>query len=160
MQLTEPQLADLNSRFVTSHPSEIVRWAAETFPVGNLLMTSSFGAESMCLIHLVEAVRPGTPIGFVNTGYLFPETLAFMEEIRGRFHLNVLEYHSRQDPFVYLSVRGETDPHLRKDVAACCAANKDEVFDRVMAELAGGGGVGGGGGCAGCGRHNPTNVNR
>jgi len=147
MDMAASELLELNSRFRSAHPLEVVRWASERFAhaagratEGGLLMTSSFGAESMCLIHMVQTVRPGTPIVLVNTSFLFPETLEFMEQMRRRYGLNVLEYHSRQDPFVYLSVRGETDPRVRKDVAACCAANKNEVFDRAMAELAVGGG--------------------
>src|SRR5207248_2586774 len=80
--------------------------------------------------------KPDIKIVFVNTGYLFPETLAFMEAMRQRFNLNVQEYHTRNDPVVWLTVHGEPDPRVRKDVDACCAANKNEVFDRAMRELA------------------------
>lgn len=146
MVIRDEELVGVNAKLAGAQPTEIIRWAAERFPLnatevreGNeasgLLMTSSFGAESMCLIHLVEQVRPGVPIVLVNTGYLFPETLSFMEQMRQRFNLRVLEYHSKQDPFVFLSVRGETDPKQRKDVAGCCTANKNEVLDRAMAEL-------------------------
>ncbi len=125
----------INADFHGRDPAELVRWAADTFGAG-LVMTSSFGAESMCLIHLAIAVRPDIPIVLVNTGYLFPETLAFMEEMRKRFDLHVLEYHTRNDPLVWLTVHGEPDPRVRQNVEACCAANKNEVFDRAMRELA------------------------
>ncbi len=125
----------INADFQTRDPAELVQWAAETFGT-DLIMTSSFGAESMCLIHLAVSVRPDIPIVLVNTGYLFPQTLAFMEAMRQRFHLNVREYHSRNDPVVWLTVNGEPDPRVRRNVEACCAANKNEVFDRAMRELA------------------------
>ncbi len=125
---------ELNRRFHTAHPSEICGWAAETFGDG-LVLTSSFGAESLCAIHLVIAVKPDIPIVFINTGYLFPETLGFMEAMRHRYHLNVREYHSRYDPMVWLTIHGENDPRQRRDVEACCAAHKNEPFDRAMREL-------------------------
>ena len=125
----------INADFQQRDPAEQIRWAAETFG-SNLIMTSSFGAESMCLIHLAISVRPEIPIVLVNTGYLFPQTLAFMEAMRQRFALNVREYHSRHDPVVWLTVNGESDPRVRQNVEACCAANKNEVFDRAMRELA------------------------
>jgi phosphoadenosine phosphosulfate reductase len=125
----------INRQLNAAHPSEIVRWAADTFGSG-LLMTSSFGADSMCAIHLVRSVVPDIRILFVNTGYLFPETLAFMEELRQRYNLNVKEFKTLNDPVVWLTVNGEPDPHLRLNVDACCAANKNEVFDRALRELA------------------------
>ncbi len=147
-QFTAAELAALNARFDSAHPDEIIRWAAATFGaaaspatpasegVGGLIMTSSFGAESLCLVHLAITARPDIRIIFVNTGYLFPETLAFMQQMRDRFHLNVLEYHTRNDPLTWLTVHGEPDPRVRHNVDACCAANKNEVFDRAMREQA------------------------
>lgn len=129
------ELDALHARLEKSHPSEIVKWAAAAF--GNdLAMTSSFGADSMCTIHLATRVLPDIPIIVVNTGYLFPETLAFMEEMRTKYQLNVLEFHTRNDPVVWLSIHGEPDPRVRQNVAACCGANKDPVMDRAMKELA------------------------
>ena len=125
----------LSQRFAAMAPSDIIRWAVDTFGDG-LLMTSSFGAESMCLIHLLTRAKPNVRIVLVNTGYLFPQTLIFMEEMRRRYGLNVMEYHSQHDPLVYLTVHGETDPRMRRDVDACCRDNKNEVFDRAMRELA------------------------
>lgn len=135
MTIAETELAEINARFVTADPLEICRWAAERFGP-RLIMTSSFGAESMCSIHLATQVKPDIKIVFVNTGYLFPETITFMETLRRRFQLNIWEYHTRNDPLVWLTVHGEPDPRVRQDVDACCAANKNEVFDRAMRELA------------------------
>lgn len=133
--ISQADLPALNARFASAPPHDIVRWAADTF-TDRLIMTSSFGAESMCLIHLAVTARPNLPIIFVNTGYLFPETLAFMEAMRRRFNLNILEYHTRNDPIAWLTIHGEPDPRRRNNVDACCAANKNEVFDRAMKELA------------------------
>ncbi len=127
--------AELNRRFADAHPADIIRWAADTFGTG-LVLTSSFGAESMCAIHLAISVRADIPIVFVNTGYLFQQTLTFMEMLRQRYQLNVLEYHSQNDPLVWLTVHGESDPRIRQNPDACCAANKNEVFDRAMRDLA------------------------
>ncbi len=139
-------LDEINAKLDRVHPAEIVRWASETFgepkatadgpAAGGLIMTSSFGAESMCSIHLAISVVPRIKIVVVNTGYLFAETLSFMQEMRKRFDLNVIEYHTKNDPVVWLTVHGEPDPRVRKNVDACCAANKNEVFDRAMRELA------------------------
>lgn len=135
MSLSADAIDTLNARFHHAHPTDIVRWAADTFGPG-LLMTSSFGAESMCSIHLANSAMPGIRIVVVNTGYLFPETVAFMEAMRQRFRLNIVEYRPRHDPIAWLTIHGEPDPMRRNNVDACCAANKNEAFDRAMKEQA------------------------
>src|SRR5437667_5407342 len=87
----------LNPMFESSHPAKIVEWAAAQFGQ-DLVMTSSFGAESAVLIHMATQVKPDIKVIFVNTGYLFPETHAFMEQLRHRFDLRVWTYRTRNDP--------------------------------------------------------------
>lgn len=130
--LTPGSLPELNAPL---DPPDIVQWAAATF-AGRLIMTSSFGIESMCSIHLAISAQPQIKILFINTGYLFPETLAFMEQMRNRFNLNVLEFHSQNNPITWLTIHNEPDPAHRNNVDACCAANKNEVIDRAMRQLA------------------------
>jgi phosphoadenosine phosphosulfate reductase len=115
-------------------PAQIVAWSAAQFG-DELVMSSSFGAESALLIHMAIQVVPDIKIVFTDTGYLFPETFAFMEQLRQRFKLNVWTYRTRNDPFAYLKAAGEKDPTWRENVDACCAANKNEPFERAMKEL-------------------------
>jgi phosphoadenosine phosphosulfate reductase len=127
-------LAVLNETFEAGDAARIVKWAADQF--GNdMVLSSSFGADSAVMIHIVNQVLPDIRIVFVNTGYLFPETHAYMEQLRLRFDLRVWTYRTRNDPVAYLHAAGEENPAWRKDVKACCAANKDEPFDRAMKEL-------------------------
>jgi len=124
----------LNDRFEQASADEVIAWAAEAF--GNeLVMSSSFGDQAAVLIHLATRVVPRIRIIFVDTGYLFPETHLFMEQIRQRFDLNVWTYRTRNDPIAYLHKAGEQDPGWREDVAGCCGANKNEPFERAFKEL-------------------------
>jgi phosphoadenosine phosphosulfate reductase len=127
-------VATLNQLFERQSPADVVKWAAAQFG-SELVMTSSFGAESAMLIHMAIQQVPDIRIIFVNTGYLFPETHAFMEQLRHRFNLNVWTYRTRNDPIAWLHQAGEENPTWRKDVDACCAANKNEPFERAMREL-------------------------
>ncbi len=136
MQATQLR-ADLdisNSVLDTYNPKAIVDWAATEFGDG-LVMSSSFGGESALLIHMAIQVLPDIRIIVVDTGYLFAETHAFMEELRFRFNLNLWIYHTRNDPIAYLQQAGETDPTIRKNVEACCAVNKNEPFERAIRQL-------------------------
>jgi phosphoadenosine phosphosulfate reductase len=127
-------LQALNPMFESTDPAKIVDWSVATFG-DDLLMSSSFGAESAALVHMANSAKPGIRIIFVNPGFLFPETHQFMEELRLRFNLNVWIYRTRNDPIAYLHKAGEENPAWRKDIDSCCAANKIEPFQRAMAEL-------------------------
>jgi len=124
----------LNPLLERSGAEKIVQWAAAEFGK-DLIMSSSFGAESAVMIHMATRAMPGIRIVFIDTGFLFPETFAFMEDLRARFDLNLWSYRTRQDPFGYLKRAGEGDPTFRNDIDACCAANKNEPFERAMRQL-------------------------
>ena len=85
LSMVEPVLdIDATNRVLETYdPPHAVAWAARQF--GNeLVMSSSFGAESALLIHMATQVLPRIRIIFVDTGYLFPETHRFMEDLRRR----------------------------------------------------------------------------
>ncbi len=127
-------LASLNAAFESADPQKIVAWAVAEFG-DELIMSSSFGADSAVLIHMAIQHKPDIRIIMVDTGYLFPETHRFMEQLRRRFNLNVWVYRTRNDPFAYLRQAGEENPAWRNDVERCCAANKNEPFERAIADL-------------------------
>jgi len=129
----ELHLDALNPMFETRPPADVVAWAVAQFGDG-LVMTSSFGAESALLLHLATRVMPNIKVIFVDTGYLFPETHLFMEQLRRRLDLNVWAYRTREDPIAYLHKSGEENPAWRKDVDACCAVNKNEPMERAIRE--------------------------
>lgn len=124
----------LNSVLESADAAKIVSWAATEF-ADDLVMSSSFGAESAMLLHMATRVLPRIRVIMIDTGYLFPETHRFMEELRLRFDLNVWIYRTCNDPFAYLHAAGEENPTWRKDVNACCAANKNEPMERAMKDL-------------------------
>ncbi len=130
----QTDISTLNELFEKSHPMDVVKWAYAEYGDG-LVMSSSFGADSAALLHMATQVMPEIKVVMVDTGYLFPETWQFMEELRRRLSLNVWVYRTRRDPIAYLREAGETNPQFRQDILACCAVNKNEPFDRAMAEL-------------------------
>jgi phosphoadenosine phosphosulfate reductase len=136
-----PALLDQASDLVTTNdvlntyePRQIVDWATREFG-DDLVMSSSFGAESALLIHMATQALPGIKVIMVDTGYLFPETFHFLEGLRHRFDLNVWIYRTQQDPITYLKEAAESDPTTRLDVARCCAVNKNEPFERAMRQI-------------------------
>ena len=72
---------------------ERVNWAADLFG-DDLIMTTSFGAQSAAMLHLVTSVLPDIPVVFIDTGYMFPETYRFAAELTERLELNLKKYRS------------------------------------------------------------------
>jgi phosphoadenosine phosphosulfate reductase len=130
----EREAAEVNDALAAADPEKIVGWAHSRF-APDLVMSSSFGAESALLIHMAIRVMPRIKIIFVDTGFHFPETHQFVEQLRQRFDLNIWTYHTRKDPIAYLREAGEDNPLERKDRDACCEVNKNAPFERAMEDL-------------------------
>ncbi len=65
-----------------------VSWALERYGA-SLVLSTSFGAQAAVMLHLATRVAPGIPVVFVDTGYLFPETYAFADQLTRRLSLNL-----------------------------------------------------------------------
>ncbi len=70
---------------------ERVTWALETLPANHML-SSSFGAQSAVMLHMVTQQAPDMPVVVIDTGYLFPETYRFIDELTERLGLNLKVY--------------------------------------------------------------------
>jgi len=77
-------LPDLESKSA----SERMEWAARNY-LDQMVLTTSFGAQSAAFLHLATRQNPNVPILFIDTGYHFPETLLFAEELTKKLNLNI-----------------------------------------------------------------------
>lgn len=100
----------------------------------SLCASTSFGAESAVLLHLVTRVWPEIPVLFTDTGFHFPETLAHLENLKRRLNLNlrILEPEIPHEEF--LRTHGEL---YRRDPDRCCALNKIAPFKKALVEYRG-----------------------
>jgi phosphoadenosine phosphosulfate reductase len=71
----------LEDRFARVKAASLLRLAIEDLYPGRIALVSSFGAESSVLLHMVAQVDKATPVVFVDTGQLFPETLAYRDAL-------------------------------------------------------------------------------
>ncbi|MDH5824018.1 phosphoadenylyl-sulfate reductase [Luteimonas sp. RD2P54] len=84
-------LAELN-RWLSRRSAEArVAWALENTAGGHAL-SSSFGAQAAVSLHMVTRQRPDIPVLLVDTGYLFPETYRFVDQLTERLALNLKVY--------------------------------------------------------------------
>lgn len=123
------ELGDVNERFADAGPLEIVAWAHQTFGDG-LVMTSSFQTQSVPLLHVLSRVAPEVPVLFLDTGFHFPETLAFRHELAASLGLSVIDVRNELGHAGFLREHG--DLH-RTDSDACCYLNKVAPLEKALA---------------------------
>jgi phosphoadenosine phosphosulfate reductase len=81
-------LAESNVQLEKRSAEERVSWALEHLP-GAFVLSSSFGIQAAVLLHMVTQQKPDTPVILTDTGYLFPETYRFIDELTDKLNLNL-----------------------------------------------------------------------
>jgi phosphoadenosine phosphosulfate reductase len=81
-------LQELNHWLATRTAAQRIGWALESLP-GVHALSSSFGAQSAVSLHLATRQQPGMPVILIDTGYLFPETYRFVDQLSDRLSLNL-----------------------------------------------------------------------
>lgn len=84
-------IAALNLQLEAMDAQARVQWALQNAP-GTHVLSSSFGAQSAVTLHLLSRQQPHIPVILVDTGYLFPETYRFADELAERLQLNLKVY--------------------------------------------------------------------
>ena len=112
-------------------PAEVIETALKTVGRERLALVSSFGTESAALLKVAADVDPSIPVIFLDTGWLFEETLAYRDTLISTLGLTdvrsikpIEESLSREDP----------DRELWfSDPDACCRIRKVEPLARALA---------------------------
>jgi phosphoadenosine phosphosulfate reductase len=97
---------------------------------GKIALVSSFGTESAVLLHMIAQVDKATPVIFLDTGKLFPETLAYRDDLIARLGLTDIRVirPSGQQLAAY-----DPDGRLwQRDPDLCCAIRKTNPLDAAL----------------------------
>lgn len=113
---------------------ERIRWAAAKYGE-RLVLSTSFGIQSAVMLHLVTREVPGIPVIFIDTGYLFPETYRFGEELRERLNLNLRVYTPRWTAARQEALYGQRWRQGLEGLEAYNRDNKVEPMNRALQEL-------------------------
>jgi phosphoadenosine phosphosulfate reductase len=115
-------------------PEERFRWAIKTFP-DQVILTTSFGAQSAALLHLVSQIQPDLPIVFIDTGYHFPETLDFSTTLKNKLNLNLLIYRPLLSPAEIEAAHGRLWEKGREGLEKFHEIIRVEPLRRALQEL-------------------------
>lgn len=84
-------LARLNQWLGQRTATQRMAWALESLS-GTHALSSSFGAQSAVSLHMATQLRPDMPVILIDTGYLFPETYCFVDQLSEKLSLNLKTY--------------------------------------------------------------------
>ncbi len=95
-----------------------------------LFASSSFQSHSLPLLHLLSRFAPQTPVYFLDTGFHFPETLAFRGQMAQQLNLNIVDLRS---PVGKMGQRdGAGQLLFASDPDHCCYLNKTLPLDTIL----------------------------
>ncbi len=123
-----------NDRLIGMEAGERVAWVLDKLP-GPHLLTSSFGVQAAVMLHLVTRIRPRIPVVFVDTGYLFPETYRFVDELTRRLDLNLHVYRATLSPAWLEARHGRLWENGMAGIEHYNRINKVEPMRRALREL-------------------------
>ena len=126
-----PSAQTLDRALRNASPADVIAAALQAVGREHLAVVSSFGTESAALLKVMADVDPAIPVVFLDTGWLFEETLAYRDTLIAT--LGLRDVRSIQPLEATLS-REDPDRELWfSDPDACCRIRKVEPLARALA---------------------------
>lgn len=126
--------AAANARLASASPEARVEWALAQFG-SSLVLSTSFGAQSAVMLSLASRIAPNIPVVLIDTGYLFPETYRFADELTARLKLNLKVYRPALSPAWLEARHGRLWEQGVEGLEAYNRIAKVEPMQRALHEL-------------------------
>ena len=124
------RIDSLNHRYQHHAAIRVLRDALSDPELGRVAMVSSFGADSVALLHMISLINRDTPVLFIDTQMLFPETLAYQSEVAAKLGLTDIRI-IRAAPAAMAAQ--DPDGVLHKtDTDACCDLRKTVPLNKAL----------------------------
>jgi phosphoadenosine phosphosulfate reductase len=129
--VAEPsQAAVLDRALRDASPAKVIEAALQTAGREHLALVSSFGTESAALLKVMADVDPAIPVVFLDTGWLFEETLAYRDTLIAT--LGLRDVRSIKPSEQTLSAEDPDRELWFSDPDACCRIRKVEPLARAL----------------------------
>jgi phosphoadenosine phosphosulfate reductase len=125
-----PAAEELARSLADAKPSEIVAAALRTVGRDKLALVSSFGTESAALLKVMADVDPAIPVIFLDTGWIFEETLAYRDTLIKT--LGLRDVRSIKPSQQVLKQKDPDGDLWFSDPDACCRIRKVEPLARAL----------------------------
>ncbi|AHF78248.1 Phosphoadenosine phosphosulfate reductase [Sodalis praecaptivus] len=130
-------LAAVNQQLESQTAEQRVAWALEHLPE-QAVLSSSFGIQAAVSLHLVTRQRPDIPVILTDTGYLFPETYRFIDELTETLGLNLQIFRANTSPAWQEARYGKLWEQGVEGIERYNQLNKVEPMNRALATLGAG----------------------
>lgn len=127
-------LGQWNELLEQQTPEQRVEWAMENLP-GHFVLSSSFGIQSAVMLHMLTQIDPNIPVLLTDTGYLFPETYRFIDQLTERLNLNLQVYSAKESPAWQQARYGNLWEQGEDELKQYNRINKVEPLERGLEEL-------------------------
>ena len=127
-------LADINAQLEALSAQQRVAWALEHLP-GEFVLSSSFGIQAALMLHLVSQQKSDVPVILTDTGYLFPETYQFIDQLTERLQLNLKVYRAQLSAAWQEARYGKLWEQGVEGIERYNQLNKVEPMARALSEL-------------------------
>jgi phosphoadenosine phosphosulfate reductase len=126
-----PSAEELDRALRNATPAEVIAAALQTAGREHLAVVSSFGTESAALLKVMAEVDPAIPVIFLDTGWLFAETLAYRDTLTAA--LGLRDVRSIKPLEETLKREDQNRELWFSDPDACCRIRKVEPLARALA---------------------------
>jgi phosphoadenosine phosphosulfate reductase len=125
-------LKALSDSFETQPPWDVLAYALAHYP-HKLILACSFGAEDVALVDMIHKFDPRTPLFYLDTDFLFPETYEVRDRIVARYGLlpaQVVQVKSLFTPEQQAAQYG--DALWLREPDQCCNLRKVQPLTQIL----------------------------
>lgn len=128
----DPEL--LSNEFSPISAGERLKILSDRF-AGNLVASTSFGLQSAIMLHLLSEHAPGVPVVFIDTGFHFPETYQYAQQLMDRLQLDMRIYHPTVSAARMQALWGDLWAQGKEGSDRYAMLTKIEPMNRALKEL-------------------------
>ncbi len=129
----DKRVAALNEQYANASAEDVLGDVLRDNIIGKTALVSSFGAESAVLLHMISRIKSSTPILFIDTEFLFPETIDYLGELAVKLDLQDIR-RIVPDPGRIAALDKDGTLHQR-DKDHCCHLRKTLPLNRALGEF-------------------------
>lgn len=126
----DERVAHLNQRYANHGALDVLGRALKDDQVGRIALVSSFGAESVVLLHMISVLDVSIPVLFIDTQMLFEETVKYQQDVSSQLGLTDVRT-IRARPDAVAAHDPESLLH-QTNTDACCNLRKTEPLERAL----------------------------
>jgi phosphoadenosine phosphosulfate reductase len=122
----------LSDSFEAKQPWDLLQYVLERH-ASRIVLACSFGAEDVAVLDMIHRIDPTTPLFYLDTDFLFPETLDVRDRLIARYGLKpgqILQVKSMLTPEQQAAQHGAA--LWQRDPDRCCELRKIEPLTRVL----------------------------